>query len=183
MLIIITTIAITRLLHDNSKTAFDAFYKSLLQFPLTNIDKEVINISLNNNIKTLEKEHSITNMELSTADKKLSLLDQVPCGNSFPTCKFIKDAFAAKDAYADLKTDAAQKGAALQKLVDKIASYDEVSDTLTKIRQIQVKKSDTINKIHTIELKIEKNKIYPILLNSLFFSGSLNRFIHSLEKK
>lgn len=46
---------------------------------------------------SLQHDYDRESTSLKTHEKSLKLLNEVPCGDSFPTCKFIKDAFKAKD--------------------------------------------------------------------------------------
>ena len=48
--------------------------------------------------KSLQKEYTNKN-------KKLQLLDNIPCGDSFPGCKFIKDAYSVKDEVPALQVN------------------------------------------------------------------------------
>jgi hypothetical protein len=58
------------------------------------IKKEKID-SLVATIAELENNLTLKQEEYSRNQKKCQLLVGIPCGNSFPSCKFIKDAHAA----------------------------------------------------------------------------------------
>ena len=42
-------------------------------------------------------------MNLNHHGEKIKLLDEVPCGDKFPSCKFIKDAYDSKNEIGELK--------------------------------------------------------------------------------
>lgn len=113
---------------------------------------------LNDQMKLLERDYSLAGNELNSADKKIKLLDQVPCGDGFPTCKFIRDAFAAKQSLPDLKKNHDSMNATLKDLNEKFDTLDEeVTGGLNKLREIKKKQADIVNKLAAAELKVEKN--------------------------
>ena len=129
------------------------------------IEKEKQLEILNEQIRILEREFATTTTEVSNAEKKIGLLDQVPCGDKFPTCKFIRDAFAAKDTYGVLKNNYDAMNNSLQDLGQKFDVLDEeVTSNLNKLNDIKRKRVDTNNKLSSCQLKIEKNKNVLIVL-------------------
>ena len=48
-------------------------------------------------LESLRHAHEKDAQVLKQQEKSLRILDEVPCGDSFPGCKFIKDAFKQKD--------------------------------------------------------------------------------------
>ena len=51
--------------------------------------------TVNENIEIHLKELSDLEREIKNSEKKIKLLDGIPCGDSFPSCKFIRDANAS----------------------------------------------------------------------------------------
>ena len=89
-------------------------------------------------------------------EKKISLLDQVPCGDQFKTCKFIKDAFVAKTTVSELEL--ALKG--LQKEKEEAQDYidgDEYKKAEEYVQNYEklVEKKDKVSS----ELLKLKNKV------------------------
>lgn len=87
---------------------------------------------------TLEKEESL----LSQKRKSLSILAEVPCGDQFPTCKFIKDAHLAKDKLGEQINVVDQAKNFLESALKKVESmkndgFIERLDNLEKIFQIE----------------------------------------------
>jgi DNA repair exonuclease SbcCD ATPase subunit len=115
---------------------------------------------LNNKILPLEKEISTLSSQLSTAKHKLELLESVPCGDSFPSCKFIKDAFGVKTQYPSLAKKVDDKNTELNVLNVRYQELDEkVSALLDRKNKITQKKIESEKHLSLNELKIEKNNV------------------------
>jgi DNA repair exonuclease SbcCD ATPase subunit len=83
--------------------------------------------------------------EYKTMSKKLELLDEVPCGNSFPMCRFIRDAHLAAVELPSLEVE----------IIDKI---EEAKDYKTKV--VSVNSSEMIQLIDRYNnVVIQKNKL------------------------
>ena len=92
-------------------------------------------------------------------NKKISLLDEVPCGDSFKHCKFIKDAHAAKasivvdeQSLAKLMLDEEDFSRDLEKL-----GSDKTFDYIKKHKQLLERCEVWKNSISKYTLQIEKN--------------------------
>ena len=104
--------------------------------------------------------------------KKVSLLDEVPCGSEFSHCKFIKDAYSAKKdvetlilALEALELRKEQTKGEISELdpekVDEyIKNYDQVVEkqkkTKSDLTKLELKKVQNDGKIKTLEGKIEQ---------------------------
>tara|TARA_Y100001963_G_scaffold71846_1_gene99879 strand:+ start:597 stop:3743 length:3147 start_codon:yes stop_codon:yes gene_type:complete len=104
--------------------------------------------------------------------KKVSLLDEVPCGSEFSHCKFIKDAYSAKKdvetlilALEALESRKEQTKGEISELdpekVDEyIKNYDQVVEkqkkTKSDLTKLELKKVQNDGKIKTLEGKIEQ---------------------------
>ena len=83
--------------------------------------------------------------EYKTMSKKLELLDEVPCGNSFPMCRFIRDAHLAAVELPSLEVE----------IIDKI---EEAKDYKTKV--VSVNSSEMIQLIDRYNnVVIQKNNL------------------------
>ena len=141
----------------------DQFISSINEAELEEKEKQLSFI--NDQIVILEKQLSGVEHDVTNAEKKISLLNQVPCGDKFPTCKFIKDAFAAKETITDLKGNHDSMSDTLHDLQEKYGSLDEeVTGGLNKLREIKRKRVDTAAKQTANQLKVEKNKNVLIVL-------------------
>ena len=148
---------------------------------LSNIDEEELRkkdneISLiNKEVSALEKKYSLLSNDLSNRDNKIKLLNEIPCGDSYPTCKFIKDAFAAKDGYASIFNENIEIGNYLnEKRSLALALDEETKEQSDRFKSLSNKSSLLKESIAKNELAIEKNRssLHVIETN-----------IHTLQKK
>ena len=93
--------------------------------------------------------------------KKKQLLEEVPCGDKYPNCKFICDAHNAANEMVDLSQEVKKLNYAAGELNNKIEGLnpDKIDEHLEKYNQLLYKKKDINNEISTIKLLIEKNEI------------------------
>jgi len=67
------------------------------RFPIEEIrERQEIYNDLEKQLTSLEHQHDSAKQVLKTQKKSVKLLDDVPCGDSFPTCKFIKESHKNK---------------------------------------------------------------------------------------
>lgn len=112
-----------------------------------------------NQSRILDRTLVQVNGEIKNAENKIKLLDEVPCGDKFPTCKFIKDAFVAKNDLTPLKNNKLEKDeehghllASIEDLMEKVNSGRRA--IRTKKEELQQLES----KIVATNLTIQKNK-------------------------
>jgi len=116
--------------------------------------------NLNKKIVPLEREISALSTQLKNAKHKLELLESVPCGDSFPSCKFIKDAFEYRNLYPSLNTEHEQKNNQLNELNGKYDELDQkLADLLNKQSKITQKKLESEKLLSTIQISIERNNL------------------------
>ena len=109
----------------------------------------------------VQKEISSKQEELRRYQNKSLLLKEVPCGNEYSHCKFIKDAHTAvsniNTAEISLKDLSLSKDS-LKSNLDQ-SEHDKITDYLDKYAQVIEKKAEVKNSLSDLELKIEKNKL------------------------
>tara|TARA_R100001594_G_scaffold7061_2_gene19490 strand:- start:5112 stop:8264 length:3153 start_codon:yes stop_codon:yes gene_type:complete len=108
----------------------------------------------------IEKEISRYEDQLGRQKKKIELLTEVPCGSEYSHCKFIKDAYSAKEKINNTIVEVEKLSASKktkQSLVNDMKP-EKINDYITKYEQVVEKKSTTQNEISSYELAIEKNK-------------------------
>jgi len=150
---------------DSLVTKIDEYLKNIDEADLLEKDKQLKFI--NEQVRIMEKDFNIITGELSSSEKKIKLLDQVPCGDKFPTCKFIKDAFTAKEGFDELSKNSFAMEETLRQTRNSYVNLDvEVSDGLKKLSDIKKKRMDTSAKLSATLLKVEKNKNLIILLDN-----------------
>jgi len=104
--------------------------------------------------------------DLKRQKRKTKLLDEVPCGEEFSHCKFIRDAYSAKKdmsatiAFLDsLKVIKGDHEGALADL-----DSEKVANHLEKATKISKKKEETERNISQLELQFAKNKTLTLKL-------------------
>ena len=113
-----------------------------------NIERELLELQ---NLYKLEKR------ELDAIEKSVSRLSEVPCGDSFPTCKFIKDSHKNKK-----KLDKQQKKVLMLGVkVDDISNMftelqEDYEAKIKKYNQLLERKSELISGMSDIKVQIER---------------------------
>jgi exonuclease SbcC len=129
--------------------------------------------------KELEKAlREITDIEKDILRDQMAIkiLDEVPCGDSFPTCKFLTDAFTKKDGLEkknELVKISSNKKQQLQNEIEKL-NPDEIEKSISTRNLI-------LEKIRNMETIISNKKLESEKLNGkIIISQNL---IEKLEKK
>ncbi len=111
---------------------------------------------LDNVLLAIKEEES----KLSTNRRKVTLLSEVPCGSEFSHCKFISDAYAAKDLVKVSERNTQENERARNTLEQEIEDMnpERVAEHLNKYNQVLEKKNNVANNISSEQIKFEKNK-------------------------
>ena len=111
-------------------------------------------------LQTAESELQDLKKELGRNNDKTKILSQIPCGSSYPTCKFIKDAYAAKAKIPSNEKEIDKITEETENLSDELKELDsnKINDDLNKYDQLINKKNNLSNQITKHDLKIEKNE-------------------------
>ena len=123
-------------------------------------DKQRLITDMNDNLVSTIAEIEKHESALKVEERKIQLLDQVPCGEQYPQCRFIKDAFAAlesvgltRDKLNEMRTSKNSEQNTINELnPDAVASY------INKHNRVVRKRSDTVSVVSDMELKIARNK-------------------------
>ena len=99
-------------------------------------------LAKSNELDKLVSEHKLLTQAYNSLEKSSNLLNEVPCGDSFPTCKFIKNAFEAKG-------ELSIRQETLTQLLVKVADGQKEIEDLEKYAQI-------INNNNTVESTLNK---------------------------
>lgn len=116
-------------------------------------EKSVID-SANKDLDKLLAEYKALTQTSGELTKRIELLDSVPCGDQFPTCRFIKDAHSSKD----------KKPAVEQQLVDLIVTVTDKKQTVDTQRLQELHKAigayNLASALSTkLDLQINNNKL------------------------
>jgi DNA repair exonuclease SbcCD ATPase subunit/predicted phosphodiesterase len=91
---------------------------------------------------------------IDAAVSKEKLLEDIPCGTSYPACKFIKDAHVAVATIPEFKDEAG----ILENTLNSLAP-DLVSDHIEKYKTLNAKKQETEILVKDLKMGIERNNI------------------------
>jgi DNA repair exonuclease SbcCD ATPase subunit len=102
---------------------------------------------------TLNKARLLDN-DYKSMSKKLDLLDEVPCGDSFPTCQFIRDAHLAAVELPSLEVEIIDK-------IEQAKEYKSKTISVDSFQMIEIieRYNDTIIKKNNIEIEKRDNKV------------------------
>jgi len=147
------------------------------QFPIEelkeNLDQQKeIETNLQEIQHALEKEKTL----LKNQKKCASTLEVVPCGDSFPTCKFIRDSHVAKSKIPEQETKVKEVSfncSAIKRNLKKILG-EALEDKVKKYEDILKKESDS---------KLEKSSILVSLRELEVEDASINQDIAEAKKK
>ena len=96
--------------------------------------------------------------EKRLSQQKVDLLSEVPCGNEYPKCKFIKDAHTARDLIQITErslSSAIRSQQEIEKQIDDL-NRSEVDSYLDKYNKLIARKSELANLIAVAKLTIER---------------------------
>ena len=116
--------------------------------------------NMNEGLTAMISEIDKTESYLKVEQRKVQLLDQVPCGEQFPQCKFIKDAFVALESVGITRDKLREMKISKERSSKRLDSLepDTVTEYITKYNQVLEKKVGADNIVNRMELKIAKNK-------------------------
>jgi len=112
-------------------------------------------------IKDSEEQIKNHTDRLEIALQKKKLLEDIPCGSSYPTCRFIRDAHVATATIPEMEGKIGELEVVLKDLNPEV-----VRDHLDKYRKLEEKRGQTEIHIRDLTLSIERNKVALERLNS-----------------
>jgi len=130
-------------------------------------------------LDSFSRDIEVLEIKFNNQSKKASLLNEVPCGPKYSSCKFIKDAYNAssqlentKVALNELKLSKGQKQADLDNL-----EHDKNIERINGYIKAKEKKNKYEKQVKDIRLNIERNKIRSLQINN-----DLNTLIEKREE-
>ena len=144
-----------------SKSKFSKISQFLSEFDIDTYEERKDRILKSKEvIESLTQELGIASKERDQYQSRGDLLTEVPCGTSFPDCKFIKDAHEAVDLVqikTNLISDISRK---INKLGEEYQGLEaeKVLDYVEKYQQLVEKKNTVSEAIANAELRIDKNE-------------------------
>ena len=100
----------------------------------------------------------ILNKEKEAKKQKIAILDTVPCGDSFPSCRYLVDANKQKAALPKLETELWQQNDQATNLSFKIEHFKKSIADIEQYQTIKEKLSTLQSQVSDLELRKEKNK-------------------------
>lgn len=116
--------------------------------------------SIEKSVLELKRIHEKEDLELKRQQKSLKLLQEVPCGDDYPTCKFIKNAHEDKSSLQEQERKEATAKKSLDNVIQSLSSFNK-EEIVTKISKYEkaVELSSNIKlEISKKETEIEKCK-------------------------
>jgi DNA repair exonuclease SbcCD ATPase subunit len=130
-------------------------------FPLKKLenDKEKLDI-LSNNLVNLKNKLSNIKLKEKNANNQIRILSEVPCGDKFKNCMFIKEAHKSKDNIPEIKTATKNLQATVlevQEIIKKL-NKEEIGSKLKKYNELLNKEYALDIDIKSIEKEIINDK-------------------------
>jgi len=101
---------------------------------------------LERKLTDIKYSHDKESTQLKSYQKSLKILDEVPCGDDYPTCKFIKDAHQNKE----------KLGAQNKKTKDALRQLEDLSEKITLSNKESIElRLDKLEKAITLSAKIK----------------------------
>jgi len=121
---------------------------------LENIDKKFKELS------SLEKEIELLEQKQGVAESKVRLLSEVPCGSEYSHCKFIKDAYKAKDDLGIVTVDISGLSISKNKVDEEVEELepDAVKSYLKQYDDLVNKRRNVTDRVNISKVDVEKNK-------------------------
>jgi len=101
----------------------------------------------------------IKNKDIDNHRKKVKLLEEVPCGDQFASCKFICDAHKAKDALPDMVVEVSElrkQSVTLLEQIDELDA-DKLKDYIEKYNKLVDRKKEVNQEISVATTAVEGN--------------------------
>ena len=106
-----------------------------------------------------QNEIDAVKQQRNTHQQKVNLLSEVPCGEEYSHCKFIKDAYSSKRQLPNILEQLDKENNRFLALNSDLQVYDapKVREYISKHEQVLEKRNVTANQIAQCELKVQKN--------------------------
>ena len=123
-------------------------------------DKSIKMSELSNQIDLIASEVSNIQQEIDLANKELFLLEQVPCGDKFPTCKFINSAHQSLNKIDGLNISKSKKQSDIDSLSKSLEEMNptKIQTYLNQYEELINKRKSKQEEVNKHELEVAKNK-------------------------
>ena len=138
-----------------------------VQFPIEELRAEFESQNgLKDSITTVRHVYEKELLTFNSRKKSIKILDDVPCGDSFPTCKFIKNSHNNRDLLVEQKAKIAEMLTRLESLEKKLSEYAAkgTEDKIAKYEALLKRERECSNEIAQLLLDIKSLKIEDRIL-------------------
>ena len=146
--------------------------------------------------RTLVSEYERMSRELAIAKESSTKLKEVPCGDEFSHCKFIRDAYTAQDTIQNLEPQLISFNSLISKKRGELeeGNLPELTKHIDRYKELMIRKGGVETDITKLQLSFEKNsgsiKSYTNELDSLnerlaFYNDNKETIenLHKLQEK
>ena len=138
------------------------------QFDAPSYEEKLLRIKLlSSQVESLDNEIRRAETKKRAEEKKIELLNNVPCGKEFSHCQFIKDAYAALEQVGITKEEIEALSRDKSTVSEELVSLEptKVEDHLEKYNKVIEKKNNLISENAQIEIELVKNRSKIVTLN------------------
>tara|TARA_R110002073_G_scaffold171764_3_gene328847 strand:+ start:4130 stop:7285 length:3156 start_codon:yes stop_codon:yes gene_type:complete len=123
-------------------------------------NNKAIVVEKQNQLNLICNDIKVHEAKLKVKEEKAALLEEVPCGEEFSHCKFIKDAYDALRQLDEVKQEVAALRNSEEKTTDEIQELDpeKIEEHIEKHNKLLEKQNELNSEISSYELEIQKNK-------------------------
>jgi DNA repair exonuclease SbcCD ATPase subunit len=127
--------------------------------------------------------YNLEKRELEIIKKSVSKLSEVPCGDQFPSCKFIKESHKNKKKLSTQEKKVTLLNVKLDDIAEmfKVYSNDNLETKIKKYNKLIQRKSELITDVSDVRIKISQHAQKIERLNDLYEDKSLE-FVSLKEK-
>ena len=133
----------------------------LEEFPVEEVEKKQKEIKERiEKIKDIENDIERLQEKIKRQKKKINLLDEVPCGDKFPTCRFIDDAHKSKEMLENSTVSLGDLSLSKNETKEELdlLDPDNNKEALDNFSLFKTKLSEAKIDLHMLNVEVEKNK-------------------------
>jgi exonuclease SbcC len=159
---------------DDINLKLEKIHKIKDQFPINELNEQFnVQINLERNLIDVEYSYEKELALLKTQKKSVSILNEVPCGDKFPTCKFIKNSHKNKQLLLlqEEKTKEILSNVRASRKMLKKLKQENIKDKIQRYNEVLLQESDLCiekskHQIQFNELEIQLNNCKKLIDDS-----------------
>ena len=143
-----------------TKVLFNKLASFLEDFDVASLEeKQQLIADKTDELDEIQNEINKYEDHLERQKRKIMLLSEVPCGSEYSHCKFIKDAYLAKEKLNSTLVEVEKLSVSRKQKEETVEKMqpEKINDYIVKYEQVIEKRSSTQSEINFMELSIEKN--------------------------